>query len=108
MDWLAALTAALQAWKTTAELASKRAALKAEDEKISSVSLVPPLLTTADPDIDVAHDAVASAIDRSENPPAPKAGKKKRGGGGPVTGGSKGSLSTGYVANDTDDVAAAC
>lgn len=83
-------------------------ALKAKDEKISSVSLVPPLLTTADPDIDVAHDAVASAIDRSENPPAPKAGKKKRGGGGPVTGGSKGSLSTGYVANDTDDVAAAC
>ena len=33
MDWLAALTAALQAWKTTAELAAKRAVQKAEDEK---------------------------------------------------------------------------
>lgn len=83
-------------------------ALKAKGQKMSSVSLVPPLLTTADPDIDVAHEAVAAAIDRSENPPEPRAGKKKRGGGGAVTGGSKGSLSTGYVANDTDDVAAAC
>lgn len=85
-------------------------ALKAKDQKMSSVSLVPPLLNTAAPDIDVARGAVTEAIEKSENPPAKKAGGKKKGsgGGGAVTGGSKGSLGTGYVANDTDDVAAAC
>lgn len=82
-------------------------ALKAKEQKMSSVSLVPPLLNTAAPDIDVARAAVATAIERSENPPAKKPGGRKKGGGS-VTGGSKGSLSTGYVANDTDDVAAAC
>ncbi|MBE7323439.1 LCP family protein [Nocardioides sp. Y6] len=82
-------------------------ALKAKEQKMSSVSLVPPLLNTAAPDIDVARAAVATAIERSENPPAKKPDGRKKGGGS-VTGGSKGSLSTGYVANDTDDVAAAC
>ncbi|MFC6696679.1 LCP family protein [Nocardioides daphniae] len=85
-------------------------ALKAKDQKMASVSLVPPLLSTADPDIDVAHGAVEKAIERSENPPKKKAGgaKKPKPATDAVTGGSKGTLSSGYVANDTDDVAAAC
>lgn len=89
-------------------------ALKAKDQKMASVSLVPPLLNTADPDIDVAHSTVATAIDRSENPPQSGQGtpKKRRSssgqGGDSVTGGSVGSLKGGYAANDSDDVAAAC
>ncbi|WP_239021634.1 LCP family protein [Nocardioides jishulii] len=85
-------------------------ALKAKDQKMASVSLVPPLLTTANPDIDVAHAAVQKAVDHSENPPKKKAGaaKKPKPASDAVTGGSKGTLSSGYVANDTDDVAAAC
>ena len=85
-------------------------ALKAKSQKIASVSLVPPLLHTSEPDIDVAHRAVADTIERSENPPAAggSSAKKKPRGSGSVTGGSVGTLSDGYAANDSDDVAAAC
>jgi hypothetical protein len=69
---------------------------------------------TAHPDIDVIQDAVRDAIDRSEGDyhaeakaPATKK-RKKQADTEPVTGGSVGSLKDGYVANDTDDVAAAC
>ena len=86
-------------------------ALKAKDQKMSSVSLVPPLLNTSDPDIDVAHRAVATAIERSESPAkaggsSPKKKKPRRS--GAVTGGSVGTLSDGYAANESDDVASAC
>lgn len=81
-------------------------ALRARDEKVATVSLVPPQVNTAHPDIDKVHEMVRTAIDRSEGDAKPTPGRKK--GGGKVTGGSLGSRNDGYVANETDDVAAAC
>lgn len=81
-------------------------ALKARGQKLATVSLVPPLINTAAPDIDLVHETVALAIDRSEGdaPPAERKPKKPR----TTTGGSLGNLSDGYAANDSDDLAAAC
>ena len=45
---------------------------------MSTLSLVPPLINTGDPDIELIHDKVAEAIDRAEGdaPPAKKRKKK--------------------------------
>jgi LCP family protein required for cell wall assembly len=92
-------------------------ALKAKGQPVSTLSLVPPLVNTGDPDIPFVQDKVAEAIDRSEGdfkaeePAATKAEKPKKDKPKPppaVTGGSVGSLSQGYAANETDDVDAAC
>jgi len=82
-------------------------ALKARNQKISTVSLVPPVITTADPDIDKIHDMIDTAIGRSDGSiaPAPKPKKKRD---ASVTGGSVGNLSEGYAANQSDDLAASC
>ncbi|RHW28723.1 LytR family transcriptional regulator [Nocardioides immobilis] len=81
-------------------------ALKARDQKMSTLSLVPPLVNTGDPDVDLIHDKVAEAIDRAEGdaPPA----KKRKKNPDSVTGGSIGSLSEGYAANQADDLGQAC
>lgn len=84
-------------------------AMKAKDEKIATLSLVPPMIDTADPDIDLIHEKVDAAVQRSEEPPSPSAGtggRKKA----PttVTGGSLGSMSDGYAANQAQDLSAAC
>ena len=80
-------------------------ALKARGQKMSTLSLVPPLINTGDPDIGLIHDKVAEAIDRAEGdlPPAEKHKKNRS-----VTGGSIGSLNDGYAANQADDLSAAC
>ncbi|MEZ0579235.1 LCP family protein [Nocardioides sp. MH1] len=80
-------------------------ALKARSQKVSTLSLVPPMINTADPDIDLVQRNIQLAIDRSEGdaPPAKKHKKK-----GVVTGGSVGSLSDGYAANESDDLSASC
>lgn len=85
-------------------------ALRARDQKVSTVSLVPPKVNTARPDIDLVHRMVESAIDRAEGKKKPVARKKAKSGeaSSKVTGGAKGSRSDGYTANETDDVAAAC
>lgn len=104
-------------------------ALRARTQKISSVSLVPPRINTARPDIDLVHTMVSTAIDRAEGDlnkartgstvkaGAPTGGQPKpqqeastapQQGSGTVTGGSLGSRNSGYKANETDDVAAAC
>lgn len=105
-------------------------ALKAKSQKISTVSLVPPAISTGNPDIDKVHRMVQRAIDRAEGK---KTGKRKdaedRGektekasseqpddGGSDVesvepadvTGGSIGSLRDGYAANEAEDLSAAC
>lgn len=82
-------------------------ALKARRQKIATVSLVPPLITTADPDIDRIRELIDTAIGRSDGSldPAPKQRRKKDTG---VTGGSLGNLSEGYAANQADDLAASC
>jgi polyisoprenyl-teichoic acid--peptidoglycan teichoic acid transferase len=81
-------------------------ALKARGQKISSLSLVPPLVNTAAPDIDLIHSKVAAAIDRAEGKGGKPGGGKKRP--DSVTGGSLGSLSEGYAANQADDLKSAC
>lgn len=81
-------------------------ALKAREQKMSTLSLVPPLVNTGDPDIGLIHDKVAEAIDRAEGDAPPT--KKRKKNPGAVTGGSIGSLNEGYAANQADDLAAAC
>ena len=83
-------------------------ALKARSQKVSTLSLVPPMINTAKPDITVVRAKVAQAIDRAEGdaPAAPR--KKGRNVDTTVTGGSLGSLSTGYAANESEDLDAAC
>jgi hypothetical protein len=96
-------------------------ALKAKGQKIATVSLVPPAIVTAHPDIAKVHRMVATAIDRAEGKaprkPAAKgdgtadatgAGASAGDGTPVVTGGSIGSLRTGYAANQSDDLASAC
>ncbi|WP_188113271.1 LCP family protein [Nocardioides humilatus] len=80
-------------------------ALKARDQKVATLSLVPPMINTGDPDIGLVQEKVQLAIDRSEGD-APPAKKRKKG--GSVTGGSLGSLNDGYAANESDDLSAAC
>ncbi len=93
-------------------------ALKAKGQKVATLSLVPPLVNTAEPDIALIRDKVAEMIDRSEGDyeaPEPaegdKAGKPTKDKPQPpaaVTGGSVGSLSQGYAANDSEDLGSAC
>ena len=81
-------------------------ALKARGQRVASLSLVPPMINTGDPDIDLVQEKVAAAIDKAEGQaPAPSQQKKKP---QAVTGGSLGSLSEGYAANQADDVGSAC
>ncbi|CAN5171507.1 hypothetical protein BH09ACT11_BH09ACT11_02840 [soil metagenome] len=85
-------------------------ALKAKGQKISTLSLVPPLVpNTADPNIAQIHAKVTAAVKPAagQKAPSPKTG------GVPkdldtVTGGSLGSLSGGYQANQTADLSRAC
>ena len=109
-------------------------ALKAKSQKIATVSLVPPLVTTSDPDIELIHRTVAAAIDRAEGEapapaPAPEetepaeetapADESTSGTPAPapattpappppLTGGSFGTLKDGYAANASEDLGAAC
>ncbi|WP_307827841.1 LCP family protein [Nocardioides sp. SYSU D00038] len=83
-------------------------ALKAKAQRIASVSLVPPLIDTADPDVRLMRRTVAEAIAKAEGEaPAPRKAGKPR----PdtvVTGGSLGSRDEGYAANHAEDLASAC
>lgn len=92
-------------------------ALKARSQPVSTVSFVPPMVDTADPDIGLIHDKIAAAIERSsargdEEAPAATAPRKARSGGSAApattTGGSIGSLAEGYAANEADDLSSAC
>ncbi len=89
-------------------------ALKAKGQKIATVSLVPPMINTADPDIDLVQDKVGEAIDRAEGqapapaPAGPAKGKKRQAATEAVTGGSIGTLSGGYAANEAEDLGAVC
>jgi LCP family protein required for cell wall assembly len=115
-------------------------ALKAKSQKIATLSLVPPMINTAHPDIALVQQKVQAAIDRSEGvTPAPKTSEAApapapetteadtseapagTGGGATapaapttpaappsVTGGSLGSLSEGYAANESEDLGAVC
>ncbi|WGL51526.1 LCP family protein [Nocardioides sp. BP30] len=95
-------------------------ALKAKSQKISTLSLVPPLVNTSNPKIKTIRRAIDAAIAPAPKASAPKstgakgAAKKPSASTGTaptkdvMTEGSYGSLKTGYVANQTDDLAGAC
>lgn len=95
-------------------------ALKAKSQKIATLSLVPPLVVTAHPDISLIKAKIAESFARSEGrapvpqPPASNApGDGQRTKPKPskppvVTGGSVGNLSDGYAANQADDLGAVC
>lgn len=78
-------------------------ALKARSKPVRSVSFVPPAIHTSKPDLDKIRSMVDNAID----PPAKSKAKKKSRATG-STSGSRGSLSEGYVANESEDVGSAC
>ncbi|MET0523850.1 MAG: LCP family protein [Nocardioides sp.] len=87
-------------------------ALKAKSQPIGSVSFVPPAINTADPDIDKIHAMVGTAIDRSESASGKAAKKSTQGFNqnhtGASTGGSIGSLSSGYAANKAQNLSRVC
>jgi hypothetical protein len=95
-------------------------ALKARGQKVSTLSLVPPMINTADPDIKLVRTKVAQAIDRAEGKAPARSKPKGRSGAKSeptapskpqaetVTGGSLGSKSTGYAANEAEDLGTAC
>ncbi len=85
-------------------------AMKARSQRIASISFVPPQISTSNPDLDEIHAMVSSAIDKSESGGG---GKKKgksfsRRAQGPQTGGSLGSMSSGYAANQSSDLSQVC
>ncbi|MBB6628988.1 LCP family protein [Nocardioides sp. KIGAM211] len=82
-------------------------ALKAKSQKVATLSLVPPMINTADPDIKLIKRKVTEAIDRSEGTAKAAPAKKKKSA-DVVTGGSVGSLANGYAANQSDDLGSAC
>lgn len=87
---------------------------RAKNTNIATVSLVPPAINTANPDMKKVHKMVRNAIDRSEGKKAKKGLKatkkveKTQKETGSVTGGSLGSRNDGYVANQSDNLADAC
>ena len=87
------------------ELASfAQLAIKAKSQKIATVSLVPPVINTAHPDLKKIRSMVQKAIDKSEGKPTGPKKKKAV----TQTGGSLGTRDGGYAANASEDLAAAC
>jgi anionic cell wall polymer biosynthesis LytR-Cps2A-Psr (LCP) family protein len=87
-------------------------ALMAKEQKISTLSLVPPLVNTADPDTDLIHEKVQAALEgpggsggTDDEGAAPKKRKPRN---TSTTGGSLGNIQDGYVANQSQDLGAAC
>jgi hypothetical protein len=70
--------------------------------------MAPPLVNTADPDIPKIKRAVAAAIAASEKPPVKGAHHRHHRVPTTVTGGSIGSMNSGYAANHTSDLGAVC
>ena len=99
----------------TSELATfADLALRAKAQKISTVSFVPPAISTSSPDIAKIRSMIDTAVERAEGGGDEDTGPRRRskgfstGAGGPSTGGSIGSLSEGYRANQADDLSKAC
>jgi len=87
-------------------------ALKARKKPVRTVSFVPPMISTSDPDIDKIHSEVEKAIDRSEGKVAKKKKSTSASGSAPsdagTTGGSIGNLKDGYAANQASDLSSVC
>jgi LCP family protein required for cell wall assembly len=92
-------------------------ALKARSQPISTVSFVPPAVDTSDPDLDRIHEMVEAAVDEAEGRGGDEPGSGSRAPGGKgfsraasgaSTGGSLGTRSTGYAANEATNLSRAC
>lgn len=89
-------------------------AVKAKSQPLATVSFVPPLINTGDPDIELVQERVARAIEKSESgaegEPSTGEARKRRHAvtGRATTGGSIGTLAEGYAANDASDLSSAC
>jgi LCP family protein required for cell wall assembly len=83
-------------------------ALKARDQSVSTLSLVPPMINTAAPDIELVQDKVTAAIDQAEGKAQPVKARKKKATSTATTGGSIGSRDKGYAANQAEDLGTAC
>jgi LCP family protein required for cell wall assembly len=88
-------------------------ALQARSQKIASVSFVPPAIQTYDPDIEKIRTMIDEAIEKSQAPAEKKPTTKQSKGfnvrkGGATTGGSLGTLSGGYAANQAEDLTKVC
>jgi polyisoprenyl-teichoic acid--peptidoglycan teichoic acid transferase len=89
-------------------------ALKAKGQPLATVSFVPPLINTGSPDIDLVHERVQQAIEKSESRGEPQAEPKRKhkgpagAGTAATTGGSIGNLTDGYAANQAEDLSSAC
>lgn len=81
-------------------------AMRAKDQKLTTVSLVPPLIDTADPDMGVIRRAIRRAIGISEGTVTPRRHHHKPD--KDMTGGSLGTLQDGYAANQADDLDKVC
>jgi LCP family protein required for cell wall assembly len=82
-------------------------ALKAKSQPVATLSLVPPLVNTGDPDIGLIKRKVRAAIAASEHPPAGSAHHHRKKA-STVTGGSIGSMKAGYAANQASNLGAVC
>ncbi|MCL2541775.1 MAG: LCP family protein [Nocardioidaceae bacterium] len=89
-------------------------ALKARSQKMATVSLVPPVVNTADPSMPKVHALIANAIAKSEGRSVPGGGAKKKhhhhavSTAGQMGEGSLGSYQSGYTANQTSNLGASC
>jgi LCP family protein required for cell wall assembly len=87
-------------------------AMKARKLPVRSVSFVPPMISTGDPDIDKIHETVEKAIDKSEGKKsgttASKAAKRAPAPSSGTTGGSIGNIREGYAANQATNLSDAC
>ncbi len=84
-------------------------ALKAKGQKISTLSLVPPMINTAEPDIDLVRAKVQAAIEQAEGTGSPVTAKRRKPAAPTsITGGSIGSRDEGYAANEAEDLGSAC
>lgn len=75
---------------------------KARSQPVRTVSFVPPMIHTGNPDIAKIQRMVQKAIDGKA------VSKKKAGGSQGTTGGAIGSLRSGYAANQSDDLNSVC
>jgi LCP family protein required for cell wall assembly len=85
-------------------------ALKARSHPIRTVSFVPPVINTGDPDIDKIHAMIEKATGGTpdEAPPKKSAAKGFTRDRVTTTGGSKGSYASGYAANESENLSNSC
>jgi LCP family protein required for cell wall assembly len=83
-------------------------ALEARSQPVSTLSLVPPMIDTGNPDIRLVQRKVKEAIAASQHPASHAAHRHRRRMPSTVTGGSIGSMAAGYAANHSSNLTNSC